>query len=213
MEKIVGIYKITSPSNKIYIGQSKNIYSRWIRSYNRMDCKKQPHLYNSLLKYGANNHKFEILETCELEELNEKEIYYINLFNSTNKETGLNHRLGGNGKIVCESTIEKMRKNAMGNKNMLGKKHSEATKAKISKNRKNKLHSEFTKKVMSEKRKGTKLSEETKKKISECNKFTRSIIEISTQQIFSSIRYASNILKISESTIYRGLKTGKYGYI
>ena len=29
MKKITGIYKITSPSNKIYIGQSKNIYSRW----------------------------------------------------------------------------------------------------------------------------------------------------------------------------------------
>ncbi len=49
---IVGIYKITSPSNKIYIGCSNNIYKRWSRYKNPHSIKAQYHIYNSLIKYG-----------------------------------------------------------------------------------------------------------------------------------------------------------------
>jgi hypothetical protein len=56
MEKIIGIYKITSPSNKIYIGQSNNILYRWKYCYKKLNCKSQRHLYNSLMKYGFDNH-------------------------------------------------------------------------------------------------------------------------------------------------------------
>lgn len=57
---ISGIYKITSPSGKIYIGRSYRIKERW-RSYRRMDCKDQRKLFASFKKYGANNHTFEII--------------------------------------------------------------------------------------------------------------------------------------------------------
>lgn len=46
MEKITGIYKITSPSGRIYIGSSKNIRRRFY-SYKNLHCKDQPKLYNS----------------------------------------------------------------------------------------------------------------------------------------------------------------------
>lgn len=77
----VAIYRITSPSNKIYIGQSRNIESRF-NSYNSINCKNQKYLRNSLVKYGVNKHLFEIvqelpndinqttLDTMELEILN-----------------------------------------------------------------------------------------------------------------------------------------------
>ena len=43
LDNISGIYKITSPSNKIYIGQSINIYSTWKYRYmNIATCKRQP---------------------------------------------------------------------------------------------------------------------------------------------------------------------------
>ena len=58
--KVIGIYKITSPSNKIYIGQGIDIYIRW-NEYKRLKCKRQPKLYASLKKHGVDNHKFEIV--------------------------------------------------------------------------------------------------------------------------------------------------------
>ena len=72
---IIGIYKITSPTNKIYIGQSSNIKIRWFNYFN-LGCKGQPQIYRSLKKYGVKNHKFEIIEECSLEQLNEKETYW-----------------------------------------------------------------------------------------------------------------------------------------
>ena len=48
----IGIYKIVSPSEKIYIGQSINIEKRWEKNYKTLKCKTQTKLYNSLKKYG-----------------------------------------------------------------------------------------------------------------------------------------------------------------
>lgn len=85
------IYKITSPKNRVYIGQSINFNIR-LNQYKRLDCKKQKKLYNSFLKYGFENHTIEILCDCEEQELNNKERYYQDLYSSTNK-FGLNIRL------------------------------------------------------------------------------------------------------------------------
>ena len=52
---IIGIYKITSPSNKIYIGQAVNILKRW-KDYKSIKNRNQPKLDNSLNKYGFENH-------------------------------------------------------------------------------------------------------------------------------------------------------------
>jgi group I intron endonuclease len=75
---MMGIYKITNPNNKVYIGKSINIPLRF-RTYKYLNCKEQTKLYNSLKKYGPENHKFEIIEECLLEQLNEREIYYKQL--------------------------------------------------------------------------------------------------------------------------------------
>lgn len=72
-----GIYKITSPSNKIYIGQSINLRSRY-KLYRRLasNIKSQVALYGSLLKYGFDAHKFDIIEECLSCKLNEQERYW-----------------------------------------------------------------------------------------------------------------------------------------
>ena len=58
---MIGIYKITNPTNKIYIGQSTNIGNRF-KHYKSLDCKRQSSLYKSFLKHGVENHNFEIIE-------------------------------------------------------------------------------------------------------------------------------------------------------
>ena len=71
---MTGIYKITSPKNRVYIGQSVNIKSRWSRYKKRLP-KSQIKLNRSFLKYGVENHLFEVVEECLVSELNEKERY------------------------------------------------------------------------------------------------------------------------------------------
>lgn len=82
-EIICGIYKITNLVNdKVYIGQSQNIYSRWKEhkyARNKRDCFA---LYSAFKKYGLDNFSFEIVERCSFEQLNEKEIYYIAQYHS-----------------------------------------------------------------------------------------------------------------------------------
>lgn len=46
-----GIYKLTSPSGKCYIGQSVQLEIRH-RRYKNLECDRQPKLYNAILKYG-----------------------------------------------------------------------------------------------------------------------------------------------------------------
>jgi group I intron endonuclease len=73
---VKGIYKITNPNNKIYIGQSTNINDR-IKRYKSLQCKGQRILYNSLKKYGWDTHHFEIIEIIEDEtKLIERETYW-----------------------------------------------------------------------------------------------------------------------------------------
>lgn len=105
MEKICGIYKITSPSGRVYIGQSVHIYDRW-RNYKNIHCRNQVKIYKSIQKYGYNNHKFEILVLCEKEKLNELEMYYISIFNSVN--SGLNIKEGGNRPTFSDETRKKI---------------------------------------------------------------------------------------------------------
>lgn len=90
----IGIYKITNPEGEIYVGQSKNIDQRF-ETYKNIRCPKQHDLYNSLKKYGWFNHKFEIIEECSIDELIEKEKYYIKLYNCVKE--GLNKRGYGKG--------------------------------------------------------------------------------------------------------------------
>jgi len=103
---ITGIYKITSPSGKIYIGQSTNIKKRE-EDYQKLKCGKQPKLYNSLIKHGWEQHIFEIIEECSLEQLNEREIYWGMYYNVLG-EDGLNLRLGNSKGKVSEEVKKKI---------------------------------------------------------------------------------------------------------
>lgn len=101
---MIGIYKITNKINgKCYIGQSIDIHDRWIKHRSRPfqvnDNAYDTYLYRAIRKYGLDNFTFEVLEECSYEELNEREIYYIDFYNSHYTKNGYNMTFGGEGGI------------------------------------------------------------------------------------------------------------------
>lgn len=164
MNKICGIYKITSPSGKIYIGQSRNINRRKSQYKNNLG-NGQPRIHNSLLKYGWNAHVFEIICECDIDKLNELERYYIKIYDTFDTELGMNLNEGGNSGNLLNETKSKI------SKSLIGIKRSKETKEKISKSRKG-IHtyspSIETKHKLSVAIKGIKRSKETKLKMSTC---------------------------------------------
>jgi group I intron endonuclease len=85
---MTGIYKITNPNGKIYIGQSVCIERRKV-IYKNEKCKRQPKVYNSIKKYGFSQHIFEIIEECTVQELNKRERYWQDFYEVLG-ENGLN---------------------------------------------------------------------------------------------------------------------------
>ena len=112
---MIGIYKITSPSNKVYIGQSINIERRFKNYRSISQTRGQVMLHNSFKKHGVNNHSFEIVEECSVELLNERERYYQDFYDVLNG--GLNCMLTDTKdsiKVYSKESIEKIRQGNIG---------------------------------------------------------------------------------------------------
>lgn len=97
----IGIYKITNLINgKIYIGQSRNIKKRWqnhkCAAHNPNNKGYNYPLYRAIRKYGIENFRFEIIESCFIEELNDREKYWISYYHSNDNDYGYNQDDGGN---------------------------------------------------------------------------------------------------------------------
>jgi len=215
---MIGIYKITSPSEKVYIGQTWDSNLRE-NHYQSLNCKGQPKLYNSLKKYGFHNHEFEIIhelpQDISQEILDKYEVLYINQYKECGFEL-MNIKEGGRGGKHAQETKDKISKKLKGRdiSKWKHKMYSDERNIKISKNRKYKC-SEYTKSKLSLIKKGTKLSEEAKQKIGQSkigNKYALGyknrkvpIICINNGNIFNSIKEASEILKIGVSSIKKVL--------
>jgi group I intron endonuclease len=98
-----GIYKITSKKDsKVYIGSAsafKNqnkkrngFYRRWHDHIYLLskNAHRNKHLQGAWNLYGADNFEFSIIENCLPEIIEEKELYYINLYDSCNHNKGYN---------------------------------------------------------------------------------------------------------------------------
>ena len=86
-----GIYKITSPTGRVYVGQSLSIEKRFSGYRVFSGCCKQTRLYNSLKKYGPQAHQFVVIEACAESSLNDRERYWQEELDTTGKQ-GLNCR-------------------------------------------------------------------------------------------------------------------------
>lgn len=98
MTKYGRIYIIRNTINsKVYIGQTK--VSLKLRFQNHLSAARNGKDYvigKAIRKYGEENFYIELLEECTIEELNERERYWISYFNSTNNKFGYNISIGGN---------------------------------------------------------------------------------------------------------------------
>jgi group I intron endonuclease len=113
---MVGIYKITSPTKKVYIGQTWNTLKRR-SSYRKLSCKSQPKLYNSIIKHGWENHSFELIhelpKDATQKTLDNYEVFYWEQY----KECGvnlLNTKEPGKGGKHSEESKRKMSKAHIG---------------------------------------------------------------------------------------------------
>jgi len=211
---MIGIYKITSPSGKIYIGQSKDITKRW-KKYENLKCKNQIKIYRSLLKYGVENHIFEIIEECEIHELNNKERYYQEFYNVIGNN-GLNLLLTSTEEkcqILSEETIAKIKIAST------GRKHSEETKNYLKLINSKENHPNFGrtftnehKQNLSKSRTGEKncwfgknLPEETREKMKQNHSRSKKVINTENGVIYRSCRLASEIENINYNTLYKYL--------
>jgi len=129
---MVGIYKITNPKGKVYIGQSRDLekrklqYSKYLKKY----CR-QLKLVNSINKYGWELHIFEIIEYCDFDLLNIKERHWQEFYNSI--DNGLN--------CLYTKTLDKpalfgLETRERMSKSQIGKTRSDSHKRKISESKK-----------------------------------------------------------------------------
>lgn len=159
----IGIYCIENLVNgKKYFGQSIDMNYRLYKHKYLLKNNKHSneHLQNAYNTYGYDNFKFYIVEKCEIDLLDERECYYIALYNTCDRECGYNIEPGGNkNKTLSNETREKLR---IVN---LGKVMPEHVKIKISESNKGKVMSEEQRQFLRDLHTDTHLSDETKVKI------------------------------------------------
>lgn len=167
---IYGIY--CSTNNKLYIGKSSNIAKRWIYHKYRLNKGIHPnkHLLSAWKKFGQKVFVFLVIEECPIDELSQKEVFYINSFETKNSLKGFNKK-DSDGWPLGQPLPEETRKKI--SSALKGQKRSTETKILMSLSQLGKTHSEESKKKMSLARVGEKnpnygkkMSEEQKRKIS-----------------------------------------------
>jgi group I intron endonuclease len=196
------IYKSTNKiTGKVYIGQTtKNLEKRIKGHVNESKKDKNRPFLSSINKYGVDNFVFEIIDFADnLNELNDKEIYWINFYNSVSPN-GYNVTGGGQG----DKTI--------GTKE-LGKRISEGLKN--SEKWQTLLNDDEYLKKREEKfinsSKGKKFSSEHKEKIWEKNKERILKFNKSTSKKWIVVDKDNNIIRITgkeEYFINLGMDTG-----
>jgi group I intron endonuclease len=181
---MIGIYKISSPTNKIYIGQSIDIERRW-KEYKKLYCTSQRKLYFSFKKHGVKKHIFEILEECNENMLLERESYWKNFYKVL-EIPSLCCRIDGKGGKNSKETNRLISKGNIGISRNKGRKQSLEEKT-----------------LRSQIRNGYQpsISHIENMRTSMIGKNTTSILCINDNQVFSSIKEASIKYNLNPASI------------
>jgi len=173
------IYKVTNKiTGKCYIGQTvQSLQRRW---YKHLHDNRCPAMRDALKKYGEDNFTIEVIDTAEtIEELNEKEVYWISFFDSL-APNGYNLQSGGKNCRCAESTKQKLSKLNSGESNPnWGIPRNEETRRKVSESRKGISFTAEHRQHLSDSHKGV---------VNEC--LLKKVKCIETGQIFDSIKEA-----------------------
>lgn len=167
------IYKITNlVNNKVYIGQTiKTLNKRWKNHLDAARKNDHKHLYQAINYYGKDNFKIEIIDdAATIDELNRKENYWVNYYNSLNPTKGYNNIDGGKANPMNYNLVKEYHKQKM---------RSNEVKVKISNAikqiRKEKGFSEETRKKISLKLKGNKHFKGKKRTLEAIRKTSQSL--------------------------------------
>ena len=155
-------------SGKKYIGKSINLTKRLSRHRRNVKNNTISKFYTAVRKYGWEGFVFGIIEECDVDNLDEREIFYIEKYKSLIE--GYNMTEGGDGGITWIPTNEIRKKYSERMKNF---KHTDEAKKKISEANKGRKWSEEAKKNLSEKLKGKKgpvFSQEVRDRLSKIKK-------------------------------------------
>lgn len=156
-----GIYCIENIINhKKYVGQSIDIYSRWSKHKSELNNNRHfnDYLQKAWNKYGPDNFKFYTIELCDEKLLDERENYYIDFYETLDRNKGYNLMSGGTfGRQYTEESCIKR------SQSLKGHKVSKETRLKISKN-----HADIS--GQNNGMYGKHHTEEAKRKVSEANK-------------------------------------------
>ena len=98
------IYKIVNNINdKVYIGKTLSSLENRFLEHKRdsaRECEKNRPLYKAMSKYGVDNFSIELIEEVPIEVLSQREIYWIEFYNSY--KYGYNATKGGDGKLLYD---------------------------------------------------------------------------------------------------------------
>jgi group I intron endonuclease len=149
------IYKITSPSGRVYVGITFDLQKRF-KYYRGHNCKSQRLLHHSLIKYGFDSHTTDVIDTfrSDYNYALGKEMFWIRSYmcnySKFKEQRGMNlcdGGVGSIGRVMSEEAKQRLREVNT------GKKASAETRAKLSKRMKGSKmpkRSEEYKKRMSE---------------------------------------------------------------
>lgn len=199
---MIGIYKITNPKGKVYIGQSVNINKRFktYRSLNK-NVQAQVKLYRSFKKYGLDKHVFEIVVECDIDRLNELERYYQDIYQVLT--SGLNLNLVNTDtkkKIISKEVRIKISNSTKGIRK--GIKLTEEHKQKL---RGKRNLSEEVLNGFRERSRNKIYSKETKLKMRESNKSKKLVLNINTGIFYDCITEAEEAYCLKKNSLYRKL--------
>jgi len=207
---MIGIYKITSPSNRIYIGQSTEVETR-IKEYGYIyKSKKQTRLHASFIKHGVENHVFEILQECTIAELNDRERYWQDFYNVTGPK-GLNCDLVDSTNAPKKRSAEtknKIAKKLQGHTYNLGRKFTGETLLQVQKGSKARIGiplAESTKKLLREANLGKKATPEARKNMSIKNGMSKIVLNLETGIFHSSVKEVSVTYSLNQNVLIQKL--------
>ena len=192
------IYKSTNKiTEKIYIGQTTHTLDKRIKNHiKESKIESNRPFMTSIKNYGIGNFVFEIIDSADnLNELNDKEIYWIDFYNSVSPN-GYNVTGGGQGKKMIST-------NELSKRISKGLQNSE-------KWQKTKNSEEYKKKFLC-RNKGKKFTPEHKKKIWEKNKERILKFNKSTSKEWIVVDKENNIIRMTGKEEYfekLGMDTG-----
>jgi group I intron endonuclease len=177
------VYKYTSPSNKVYIGQTKRPLNKRSCGSSGKGYKHCSRFYDAIQKYGFENFQIEILkDNLDKESADFWEEYYINEYKSNDEKYGYNIASGGKNVTISESARKKKSENMKINNPMYDPQTSEKVKEKL---------------------KGRKLSKEIVENIRKGH--MKKVQCIETGEIFNSRNEAGLFYNVSPSGIGRAI--------